>query len=151
MSDNNKYQITPKQEKEAKEKFQIGMDHATEEQLDDAIKSGEEKVEKLEKKSILPKGLSDVWDNIKLLLAISKDYSDGSYKDIPWISITAIVSAILYFVSPIDAILDFIPFIGYLDDATVITVCLNWINSDLEKYRVWKEDKGYKPKKNRFI
>ena len=54
-------------------------------------------------------------------------------------SIIAALAALIYFVSPIDAIPDFIPVVGYLDDVTVIAVALQFIHSDLEEYRKWKE------------
>ena len=39
-----------------------------------------------------------------------------NYKKIPFGTIAAVVASLLYFVSPIDVIPDFIPVIGYIDD-----------------------------------
>ena len=130
-------QLSNTQKQQAEEKFKQGADHVTEEQLDEAVKSGQEKINKLE--SAIPKALLEQWENIKILFSLIKDYAKGDYKDIPWTSIAAVVSAILYFVSPIDIIPDFIPVIGYLDDAAVIAICMSWIKVDVEKYKIWKE------------
>jgi uncharacterized membrane protein YkvA (DUF1232 family) len=62
----------------------------------------------------------------------------GAYREIPYGSIVAAVAAILYFVSPIDFIPDFIPVVGLVDDVFVIGFVLKKIHSDLEKYEKWK-------------
>ena len=61
-------------------------------------------------------------------------YVKKEYTDIPTGTIIAILSALIYFVSPIDFILDSIPGIGYLDDVAVVAVCWNLVSSDIEEY-----------------
>jgi uncharacterized membrane protein YkvA (DUF1232 family) len=76
--------------------------------------------------------------NIKVLFSVVKDYANGSYREIPWTAIAAIIGALLYVFSPIDLIPDFIPVVGLADDATVVGLCLTGIASDLKKYELWK-------------
>lgn len=83
--------------------------------------------------------LEKFWEDIKLLLAMIRDYWNGDYREVPWTTIAAAVGALLYVLSPIDLIPDFIPVIGYMDDAAVVALCLKAIWSDLEKYKHWKE------------
>ena len=40
-----------------------------------------------------------------------------------------------YALSPVDLIPDFIPVIGYLDDAAMLAVCLNFTRFDVEEYK----------------
>ncbi|EEA85918.1 YkvA family protein [Peptacetobacter hiranonis] len=61
-------------------------------------------------------------------------YVKKEYTDIPIGTIIAILSALIYFVSPIDFIPDSIPGIGYLDDVAVVAVCWNLVSSDIEEY-----------------
>lgn len=90
-------------------------------------------------KAIMNKGpLSEVFYQLKLLLSLVKDYISGEYRDIPYGSIIAAVGGILYFLSPIDFIPDFIPGIGLIDDVFVIGLVLKQIQEDLQKYQVWK-------------
>lgn len=82
--------------------------------------------------------IAEVFHDLKLLLSLIKDYMSGAYREIPYGSIVAAVAAILYFVSPIDFIPDFIPVVGLVDDVFVIGFVLKKIHSDLEKYEKWK-------------
>jgi uncharacterized membrane protein YkvA (DUF1232 family) len=50
----------------------------------------------------------------------------GSYTDTPWKVLSVKIAAVIYFASPIDLIPDFIPVVGYLDDAAVIKLALSF-------------------------
>ena len=58
---------------------------------------------------------------------------NGTYRAIPWWSVAAIVAALFYVLDPIDLIPDFIPDIGYIDDAAVVAICLRMVDADLQK------------------
>lgn len=75
---------------------------------------------------------------IPIMVSLLNNYLKKDYQNIPIGSIIAIVSALIYFVSPIDLIPDFLPGIGYLDDATVIFACWKLIESDIEEYKIWR-------------
>lgn len=77
--------------------------------------------------------------DFKLLFSMMRDYTSQSYTHVPWYIISAIGAALLYVISPLDLIPDFIPFIGFLDDATVLALCLNLVHKDLMLYKEWKE------------
>lgn len=77
-------------------------------------------------------------DDVKILISLVKDYYHGTYREIPWWSISAVVASLIYVLSPIDLIPDFIPIIGFIDDAAVVAACLSLIRKDLEKYQQWK-------------
>ena len=82
--------------------------------------------------------LSRFVDDAKLLFSVLGDYVRGEYREIPWWSMAAIAAALLYVLAPVDLIPDFIPVIGYVDDAMVVAVCLRMIEADLHAYRTWK-------------
>ncbi|MDR9458483.1 MAG: DUF1232 domain-containing protein, partial [Salegentibacter sp.] len=59
--------------------------------------------------------------------------------------ISSVGGALLYVLSPIDLIPDFLPFVGYLDDAAVFAALLKYVRLDLQKYRDWKYDEDRSP------
>jgi uncharacterized membrane protein YkvA (DUF1232 family) len=76
--------------------------------------------------------------DVLLLTGLTGDWMHGHYKAVPVKSIVGVVGAILYFISPLDAIPDFIPVIGFLDDAFIIGLAIKQIRVDLDRYELWK-------------
>ncbi|WP_456325151.1 YkvA family protein [Desulfonauticus submarinus] len=133
--------ILNKKDKEKLEKFFLDQrKHVNEHDLDNAITKGKEKITMLQDN--IPSSLEEIWQAIVDMWNMLKDFREGRY-ELPWKTIAAIVAALLYFISPVDLLPDFIPVLGYLDDAVVIGFALKLIQNDLEKYRQYKkEDKS---------
>ena len=101
----------------------------------DNVLADEDKIrEKFENKGTLKRYMDDA----KILFSLLRDYANGSYRNVPWNIIASVGASLLYVLSPIDLIPDFIPVLGYLDDAAVIAFCLNLIEKDLAAYKAWK-------------
>ncbi len=79
---------------------------------------------------------------VPTMISLVKSYVKKEYIDIPIGSIIAVVSALIYFVSPIDLIPDGTPIIGYADDVAVLTACLKLVQSDIDEYLEWREANG---------
>lgn len=126
------------------------MAEVTKEQAEDRLKNDAKNVTEGDLKKILEKRdeiegkfkknspLGRFITDLKLLFSIIQDYVKGEYRVVPFWSIAAIVAALLYVLSPIDLIPDFIPVIGLVDDALVIAACLAMVEEDLLKYKDWK-------------
>ena len=116
-------------QKDIDEKFET-FDSYTE---DDAQKvmDNQEKIEKIASNDTLHKYLAD----IKLYFQMLGDVFTGKYNKVPVGTIAAIVGTLLYVLSPIDIIPDFIPVVGYLDDAAMLALCLNFTRFDVEEYK----------------
>ena len=80
--------------------------------------------------------------SVPTMISLVRSYMIKEYPDLPIGTVVAVVSALAYFVSPIDLIPDTIPGIGHLDDALVIAACLQLVNSDIEEYVKWREENG---------
>jgi len=78
--------------------------------------------------------------NLPVMVSLVRSYIKKQYTDIPIGTIIAVVSSIAYVVSPIDLIPDFIPFVGYLDDAAVIAACWKLVRSDIKDYEKWRRE-----------
>ena len=96
-------------------------------------------LEKIEKKIKWIPFLAQEFKNIPTKVSMVRSYLRGNYTKIPKRTILAIVSALIYFLSPIDVVPDWIPLLGQLDDAIVIASCWNLVNKDVEDYRQWKK------------
>ena len=83
--------------------------------------------------------LKDLWEDLMSLLVLIRSWVNGEYREIPWKSIVLAIAAVIYFVNPFDLIPDFLPFIGYADDATVIGFVIASLRKDIQQFRAWKE------------
>lgn len=79
-------------------------------------------------------------DDGKTLMSLLKDYRKGNYRTALIGTIAAAAFALIYVFNPFDIVPDVLPFVGALDDASVIAACLMMIERDLVKYRNWKID-----------
>ena len=79
---------------------------------------------------------------IPVMISLVKNYVQGKYTTVPYETILAVLSALVYFLSPIDIIPDFIPLAGYLDDMAVLGLCMNMVSIDIETYEKWRQAQG---------
>jgi uncharacterized membrane protein YkvA (DUF1232 family) len=77
--------------------------------------------------------------DILLLWEMLNVWFKGEYKDLPKKTIVLIITALIYFISPIDLISDWLPG-GFIDDAAVITWVLQSMSSDVQKFKMWKKN-----------
>lgn len=99
-------------------------------------------LKRLEKKLKVIPIAGDRLANIPIMVSLIKSFTKKEYTDIPIGSIIAIISALIYFVSPIDLVPDSIPFLGYIDDAAVVAICWKLVESDVKEYVKWREYNG---------
>ena len=93
----------------------------------------EKKAEQMAKKGFL----SQYWQDIKTSFALLKDWYMGNYTKIPFRMVASIAGAMLYLVSPLDVVPDWVPFGGLLDDALVLAAIFALSRSDLDAYTIW--------------
>ncbi|AEM22998.1 hypothetical protein Bint_2392 [Brachyspira intermedia PWS/A] len=82
--------------------------------------------------------LSKFLDKIQLMVDMIGDYINKNYREIPWKSLSAVAGALIYLILPLDVLPDLFPFIGLLDDAFIIGLCIKCFSTDLEQYKIWK-------------
>ncbi|MFU2205099.1 YkvA family protein [Streptococcus pluranimalium] len=98
-------------------------------------------LEKLEKKLKWIPFVRQELKMIPILISMVRSYWKKDYTRVPRRTMLAIVSALIYFLSPIDVIPDWIPVLGQMDDALVVATCWKLANKDVEDYRQWQKER----------
>jgi uncharacterized membrane protein YkvA (DUF1232 family) len=92
-----------------------------------------------------PGPLARVWDDLQTAVRLVRAWARRDYGGVARSTVVLIVAALLYFVSPIDAIIDAIPVLGLLDDAAVLGWVLSQVRSELEAFREWENRRQLAP------
>ncbi|MGM7700159.1 YkvA family protein [Pseudalkalibacillus sp. Hm43] len=98
---------------------------------------------KLQKDDI-QEALRGFLDKIQALIRLVDQYRLGNYRDISKKSIVMVTAGLLYFLSPVDAIPDFIAGLGLVDDIAVIGYIWKTVNNELQQFLSWEEDEKKK-------
>lgn len=85
--------------------------------------------------------LGSIKNKFITLVSLVKAYATGEYRDISRTSVLAVVAALVYFLSPIDLIPDFIPMFGFADDIALLTFVFGRIREEIEKFELWEMNK----------
>lgn len=92
----------------------------------------QEKVKYIDEK--IPRKLSSVKKKISFIEDIIALYNYLKDDSVKWYRKLIVVSALIYFISPIDTIPDLAPLVGYLDDLGVIMAAIKYIGSEIKPY-----------------
>jgi uncharacterized membrane protein YkvA (DUF1232 family) len=85
------------------------------------------------------KGVGQVLaEKVTMLSRMVKAYASGQYKIIPWGSIVKIIAVLIYFISPIDVIPDFLPVIGLADDLALVMWLFSSLQEDFANFEAWE-------------
>ena len=108
-------------------------------EYDEKFKSNQISNENLKKGKAKVKKLGNEKENdFLLLIEMLKAVKSGKYQLSKW-AIAAIIGAIIYVVSPIDAVPDFIPVAGWLDDGAVVTAVVKGLEEVIKAYIKYKK------------
>lgn len=81
----------------------------------------------------------DLKERLLLLLRLVKAYVTGQYKDFSEKNLLLSIAALLYFISPIDFMADFLPVIGILDDLALLTWVVDNFKQELDAFQAWED------------
>ncbi len=99
----------------------------------------------LEKQKDLPLMKGTVEEMIGVIDLLTA-YVDGKYRCVPRRMLLAMVAGILYVVSPINLIPDFIPVIGWLDDIAIFSIIFDMgVSAEVKKFRAWEKEQKQEP------
>lgn len=82
--------------------------------------------------------LGKLKDDLRLLQALCLAYWRGEYRAVSTKTMLSVVAGLMYFLSPFDAVPDWIPGIGMLDDIAVLAWVMKSLESELNAFRAWR-------------
>lgn len=92
--------------------------------------------------NVIPRGpFADTWPYLMAMIRLIRAYHQKEYRDISSPKLLIVVAAIIYFVSPFDVIPDWIPILGHIDDAFVVSLALKSVRADLDTFMAWETSK----------
>lgn len=80
-----------------------------------------------------------VRDDLNLLLGLCAAWWRGEYRALGRQALLSVVAALLYFLTPLDMVPDWLPGAGLLDDLAVLTWVMRIWAAELDAYRAWRE------------
>jgi uncharacterized membrane protein YkvA (DUF1232 family) len=80
----------------------------------------------------------DSWPYLQAMLRLIRAYFRGEYRNVPQERLLWIITAMNYFVDPFDLIPDEIPFLGFVDDATVMSFAVARTRGTLDDFMAWE-------------
>jgi uncharacterized membrane protein YkvA (DUF1232 family) len=118
----------------SEEFVQSGAEKVTPKEIEKVVEHTDEIRQQFQSRGPLKRFVEDA----KMLTSLIKDYRQGNYRAALYGTIAAAAFALIYVFNPFDLLPDVLPFVGAVDDASVIAACLMMIERDLFKYRDWK-------------
>ncbi|WP_276495939.1 YkvA family protein [Pontibacter litorisediminis] len=76
-------------------------------------------------------------------MRMARAYVRGDYRDISRKSMMIGVAVLLYLVTPLDIIPDFIPVVGLMDDISLMAWFVDAFSKEINKYREWEMHTSY--------
>lgn len=77
-------------------------------------------------------------NQLGVVTRLLRAYASGEYRQLPWKTLIRIIAVLIYFVSPIDILPDFLPIVGLTDDIALMLWLFSGMSDDLEKFRQWE-------------
>ncbi len=82
--------------------------------------------------------LGEFGDNLSAFFRLVRAYSNGEYREVSRTNLVLVVTALIYFLTPVDLVPDFLLALGYLDDAALITWTLGKAGEEIEAFLEWE-------------
>ena len=78
------------------------------------------------------------YGHLRALFRMLRAWATGAYRP-SWVTVVSAAAVVLYILSPIDLIPDFLPVVGLLDDASFFLWVLTRIQGELTRFTDWEQ------------
>jgi uncharacterized membrane protein YkvA (DUF1232 family) len=84
----------------------------------------------------------EYWPYLQTMLRLVRAHHRGEYNQVPDNALLWIVAALSYLIDPFDLIPDKTPFLGFVDDATVVEFVADRTRQTLDDFMTWETSGG---------
>jgi uncharacterized membrane protein YkvA (DUF1232 family) len=84
-------------------------------------------------------GKRGLGENLALLQALCLAWWRGEYRAISGKALVSVVAGLVYFLSPLDLIPDFLPGLGLIDDVAVLAWIMRTWSGELDAFVAWRD------------
>ncbi len=103
------------------------------ERMDQLLKEAARTVSKLPRQPF-----RESWAYLHAMLRLLRAFQLGDYRAVSANALLSMVAAVAYLVDPNDFIPDEVPFLGFLDDATIIEFAAQKTRATLDEFMAWE-------------
>ncbi len=104
-------------------------------QVNELLRKAAQKLQKLKGSN---KQINELIEYVQLFLKMIKKSFIGEYNAFSNKTLLSLVFGLLYFVTPMDLVPDFIPLLGFSDDLSIIYFIVKNFKSDIEAFKIWE-------------
>jgi len=97
-----------------------------------------EAADKLADKKSSTNKFQQLFDVALTLVRLVRSYISGEYREISTGTIISGLAVLLYVLSPIDLVPDFIPVLGFLDDLSLVSWFVGKFQEEISRFREWE-------------
>jgi uncharacterized membrane protein YkvA (DUF1232 family) len=97
-----------------------------------------ETANKLADKSSKDNKFTQLFHTALTLVRLVRSYITGEYRQIETSTIVSGLGVLLYVLSPIDLVPDFIPVLGFLDDLSLVSWFVGKFHAEITRFREWE-------------
>jgi uncharacterized membrane protein YkvA (DUF1232 family) len=98
-----------------------------------------EVADKLADKNSKENKFTQLFSTALTLVRLVRNYVSGEYRQIETSTIASGLGVLLYVLSPIDLVPDFIPVLGFLDDLSLISWFIGKFHVEITRFQEWEQ------------
>lgn len=85
--------------------------------------------------------INRLWSDLPLLVRLLRAWKEGRHPGLSARTLMCVAGALLYLLSPVDLVPDFIPGVGVIDDLAVLALVFQSLAQDLAAFRAWEQNR----------
>ncbi|SHK69698.1 YkvA family protein [Hymenobacter psychrotolerans] len=80
-----------------------------------------------------------LFDVARTVVRLVRNYVSGNYRQVETGTIVSALGVLLYTLSPIDLVPDFVPIVGFLDDLALLSWFVEKFQGEITRFREWEK------------